>query len=64
MTDDDIRLVRLQECDMARITLVVRCSRAYKFRFRLAMALMRLAARIGGFHSVHLAKHKKEAADE
>jgi hypothetical protein len=44
---------------MAQITIVVRCGKVYKFRFRLAMALMRIAGRLGGFKQVKLVRETR-----
>jgi hypothetical protein len=52
--DDDIRLVRLEYRQMAQVTIVVRVGFVAKWRLRAAMALMRIAGRIGGFKNVKL----------
>ncbi len=57
--DHDIRLVRLSAAQMAQITIIVRCGKVRKLRLRLAMALMRLAGRIGGFRQVKLARETR-----
>lgn len=57
--DHDIRLVRLSASQMAQITIIVRCGKVRKLRLRLAMALMRLAGRIGGFRQVKLARETR-----
>lgn len=57
--DHDIRLVRLSPAQMAQITIIVRCGKVRKLRLRLAMALMRLAGRIGGFRQVKLARETR-----
>ncbi len=44
---------------MAQITIVVRCGKVRKLRLRLALALMRLAGRIGGFRQVKLARETR-----
>lgn len=54
--NDNIRLVRLEQRQMADITIVVRCGKLYKLRLRLAMALMRIAGRLGGFKQVKLVR--------
>lgn len=40
------------------LVVVVRLSKAMKWRLRLAMALMRIAGKIGGFKSVRLERNK------
>lgn len=55
---DDVRIVHLEPHQMASVTIVVRCSGARKMRLRLAMALMRLAGRIGGFKAVKMVREK------
>lgn len=50
------RTIRLGASDMSDVTIVVRCGRVGKLRFVAAMALMRLAARLGGFKKVQLAR--------
>jgi hypothetical protein len=57
--DHDIRLVHLRPAQMAQITIIVRCGKVRKYRLRLAMALMRLAGRIGGFRQVKLARETR-----
>ena len=55
----DIRLVRLDPRQMAQITIVVRCGGIRKLRLRLAMALMRIAGRLGGFKQVKLVRETR-----
>jgi hypothetical protein len=57
--NDDIRLVRLEPMQMAQITIVVRCGGTRKLRLRLAMALMRIAGRLGGFKQVKLVRETR-----
>jgi hypothetical protein len=57
--NDDIRLVRLEPRQMAQITIVVRCGGIRKLRLRLAMALMRIAGRLGGFKQVKLVRETR-----
>jgi len=57
--NDDIRLVRLDPRQMAQITIVVRCGGIRKLRLRLAMALMRIAGRLGGFKQVKLVRETR-----
>ena len=55
----DIRLVRLDPRQMAQITIVVRCGGIRKLRLRLAIALMRIAGRLGGFKQVKLVREPR-----
>jgi hypothetical protein len=57
--DHDIRLVRLDFRQMAQVTIVVRCGKVRKLRLRLAMALMRIAGRLGGFKQVKLVRETR-----
>jgi hypothetical protein len=56
---NDIQLVRLTPRQMAQLTIVVRCGKVYKLRLRLAMTLMRLAGRVGGFNRVKFARETR-----
>lgn len=55
------RVVRLDAASMAEVTIVVRCGAVRRARVRLAMALMRLAARIGGFKAVRLERVRADS---
>ncbi len=44
---------------MAQITIVVRCSGVRKFRLKLAMAMMQMAGRLGGFKQVKLVRETR-----
>jgi hypothetical protein len=44
---------------MAQITIVVRCGRIRKLRLRLALSLLRIAGRLGGFKQVKLVREKR-----
>jgi hypothetical protein len=55
----DIQLVRLSPRQMAQVTIVVRCGKIHKSRLRLAMALMRIAGRLGGFKQVKLVRETR-----
>lgn len=57
--NDDIRLIRLEPRQMAQVTIIVRCGRVRKLRLRLAMALMRIAGRLGGFRQVKLVRESR-----
>ncbi len=57
--NDDIRLVRLDPGQMAQLTIVVRCDGVRRLRLRLAMALMRVAGRLGGFKQVKLVRESR-----
>jgi hypothetical protein len=57
--EHDIRLVRLDPRQMAQLTIVVRCGKVRKLRLRLAMALMRIAGRFGGFKQVKLVRETR-----
>jgi hypothetical protein len=46
---------------MAQLTIVVRCGKIQKFRLRLAMALMRIAGRLGGFKQVKLVREARSS---
>lgn len=53
---NDIRIVHMEPHQMAQVTIVVRCRGVRKWRLLAAMALMRLAGRLGGFRSVKLVR--------
>jgi hypothetical protein len=57
--NDDIRLIRLEPRQMAQVTIIVRCGKVRKLRLRLAMALMRIAGRLGGFKQVKLVRETR-----
>jgi len=57
--NDDIRIVRMDPRQMAQLTIVVRCGGVRRLRLRLAMALMRIAGRLGGFKQVKLVREKR-----
>jgi hypothetical protein len=57
--NDDIRIVRLEPRQMAQITIVVRCGGIRRLRLRLALALMRIAGRLGGFKQVKLVRETR-----
>jgi hypothetical protein len=57
--NDDIRLVRLEPRQMAQITIVVRCGGIRRLRLRLALSLMRIAGRLGGFKQVKLVRETR-----
>jgi hypothetical protein len=57
--NDDIQLIRLDPRQMAQLTIVVRCGKVSKLRLRLAMALMRVAGRLGGFKQVKLVRETR-----
>jgi hypothetical protein len=57
--NDDIQLIRLDPRQMAQLTIVVRCGKVRKLRLRLAMALMRVAGRLGGFKQVKLVRETR-----
>jgi hypothetical protein len=57
--NDDIRLVRMDPMQMAQLTIVVRCGGVRRLRLRLAMALMRIAGRLGGFKQVKLVRETR-----
>ena len=54
----DIALVRLEPRDMAALTIVVHGARSGLLGLRLALWLMRLAGRVGGFQRVVLIREK------
>jgi hypothetical protein len=49
-----VRVIRLEVSDVARTTVVIRCRGVRRLRLLIAMALMRLAGRLGGFRRVKL----------
>jgi hypothetical protein len=55
----DIQLIRLDSTQMAQLTIVVRCGKVRKLRLRLAMALMRIAGRLGGFGQVKFVRETR-----
>ena len=57
--NDDIRIVRMDPRQMAQLTIVVRCGGVRRLRLCLAMALMRIAGRLGGFKQVKLVREKR-----
>lgn len=57
--NDDIRIVRMDPTQMAQLTIVVRCGGIRRLRLRLAMALMRIAGRLGGFKQVKLVRETR-----
>jgi hypothetical protein len=57
--NDDIQLIRLDPRQMAQLTIVVRCGKVRKLRLRLAMTLMRVAGRLGGFKQVKLVRETR-----
>lgn len=57
--NDDIRIVRMDPTQMAQFTIVVRCGGIRRLRLRLAMALMRIAGRLGGFKQVKLVRETR-----
>ena len=50
--------IRMGRHDMARTLIIVRADPVYRTRLRIAMWLVRLAGKIGGFKSVKLATEK------
>jgi hypothetical protein len=54
----DTRILRIGQEYMSKFVIVVKCDKIFKFRFRLAMCLMRIAGRIGGFKSVKVTREK------
>jgi hypothetical protein len=57
--NDDIRIVRMDPRQMAQLTIVVRCGGIRRLRLRLAMAMMRIAGRLGGFKQVKLVRETR-----
>lgn len=51
-------VVRLEPRQMAQITIVVRCGRVRRIRLRIAMSLMWLAGRLGGFKAVKMIRDR------
>jgi hypothetical protein len=54
----DVRILRIGQEAVSNLVIVVRCRKLFKLRFRLAMCLMRIAGRIGGFKSVKVIREK------
>lgn len=54
----ETRILRIGQEVVSDLLIVVKCGKIYKIRFRVAMALMRLAGRIGGFKSVKVVRDK------
>jgi hypothetical protein len=52
------RIVRLRPSQMSQITIVIRCGKLFKLRFLIALWMMRVAGRIGGFKSVKLIRER------
>jgi hypothetical protein len=55
---NDTRILRIGQESVSKLVIVVKCDKVFKFRFRLAMCLMRIAGRIGGFKSVKVTREK------
>ena len=54
----DPRILRIGQDAVSSLVIVVKCRKMFKLRFRLAMCLMRIAGRIGGFKSVKVIREK------
>ena len=54
----DTRILRIGQGAVSDLVIVVRCRRLFKLRFRLAMCMMRIAGRLGGFKSVKVTREK------
>jgi hypothetical protein len=54
----DTRILRMGQEAVSDLVIVVRCRKSFKLRFRLAVCLMRVAGRIGGFKSVKVTREK------
>ncbi len=54
----DTRILRIGQEAVSNLVIVVTCRKSFKLRFRLAMYLMRVAGRIGGFKSVKVIREK------
>ena len=50
------RTIRIGAEMVKELVIVVRISRAFRWRLKVAMALMRLAGRLGGFKQVKLVR--------
>ena len=61
MSDRNHPIIRLESHQVSDLVIVVRCGKAFKLRFRLAMWLMRLAGKIGGFRGVKVARERPSA---
>jgi hypothetical protein len=59
MIDDNIRLIRLRPRDLAQLTIVVRVGKLSKLRLLAAIALMKLAARVGRFKRVAIIRERE-----
>jgi hypothetical protein len=54
----DPRILRIGQDTVSQLVIVVKCRKMFKLRFRLAICLMRIAGRIGGFKSVKVIREK------
>jgi hypothetical protein len=54
----DTRILRIGQKAVSDLVIVVRCRKLFKLRFQLAMCLMRIAGKIGGFKSVKVTREK------
>ena len=54
----DTRIIRIGQEAVSNLVIVVSCRKSFKLRFRLAMSMMRIAGRIGGFKSVKVIREK------
>ncbi len=54
----ETRILRIGQEAVSDLLIVVRCGKNYKIRFRIAMCLMHIAGRIGGFKSVKVTRAK------
>ena len=54
----EARIIRIGEEAVSDLVIVVKCRKTFKLRFRLAMSLMRIAGRLGGFKAVKVVREK------
>jgi hypothetical protein len=52
------RILRIGQEAVSDLVIVVRCRKLFKLRFLLALCLMRIAGRLGGFKSVKVTREK------
>lgn len=52
------RILRIEQNSVRDLVLVIRCGKAYKVRFKIAMAIMKIAAKIGGFRFVTVVRKR------
>lgn len=54
----DPRIIRIGQEMVSDLVIVVRCRKMFKLRFVLAMWLMKIAGKIGGFKSIKVTRER------